>query len=60
MEAPNAAHRLHDLRVPPPNRREKLKGRLHDFYAIGINDRWRLVFKWEAGNGHEVRIIDYH
>jgi proteic killer suppression protein len=60
LEAVNAASRLEDLTIPPSNRLEKLKGNLKDFYAIRINDRWRVIFKWINGEPHEVRIVDYH
>ena len=49
-----------DLMVPPSNRLEKLKGNLKDFYSIRINDQWRIIFRWNAGNASEVRIVDYH
>jgi proteic killer suppression protein len=49
-----------DLRIPPANRLEKLKGELKDFYSIRINDQWRIIFQWDSGNAFEVRIIDYH
>ena len=49
-----------DLRIPPANRLEKLSGKLKDFYSIRINDQWRIIFKWNAGNASEVEIIDYH
>ena len=49
-----------DLRIPPANRLEKLVGKLKDFYSIRINDQWRIIFKWNAGNAFEVEIIDYH
>ena len=49
-----------DLRIPPANRLEKLYGKLKDFYSIRINDQWRIIFKWNAGNASEVEIIDYH
>ena len=49
-----------DLRIPPANRLEKLAGKLKDFYSIRINDQWRIIFKWNAGNAFEVEIIDYH
>lgn len=49
-----------DLRIPPANRLEKLSGRLKEFYSIRINDQWRIIFKWNAGNAAEVEIIDYH
>lgn len=51
---------LADLRIPPANRLEKLSGKLKDFYSIRINDQWRIIFKWNAGNSFEVEIIDYH
>jgi toxin HigB-1 len=37
-----------------------LSGKLKDFYSIRINDQWRIIFKWNAGNAFEVEIIDYH
>lgn len=49
-----------DLRIPPANRLEKLKGDLKEFYSIRINNQWRIVFKWENGNSFEVEIVDYH
>ena len=49
-----------DLRIPPANRLEKLSGKLKEFYSIRINDQWRIIFKWNAGNAFEVEIIDYH
>ena len=51
---------LVDLRIPPANKLEKLMGKLKDFYSIRINDQWRIIFKWNAGNAFEVQIIDYH
>jgi toxin HigB-1 len=53
----NAPSRLQDLMVPPA--KEKLKGKLKDFYSIR-NDQWRVIFKWIDGEAHEVRIVDYH
>lgn len=49
-----------DLRIPPANRLEKLSGNLKDFYSIRINNQWRIIFKWNAGNASQVEIIDYH
>jgi proteic killer suppression protein len=49
-----------DLRIPPANRLEKLSRKLKEFYSIRINDQWRIIFKWNAGNASEVEIIDYH
>lgn len=56
----NRAYTLEDLRIPPANRLEALKGDLQRFYSIRVNDRWRVVFRWRAGNAEEVRIVDYH
>ena len=55
----NAAARLSDLRAPPGNRLEVLKGSLAGLHSIRINDQWRVVFRWDQG-AHEVRIVDYH
>jgi len=60
LEALNAASRLEDLAVPPSNRLEKLKGDLEDFYSIRVNDQLRVIFKWQAGDAGEVKIVDYH
>ena len=51
---------ISDLRIPPANRLEKLKGDLKEFYSIRINNQWRIIFKWENGNAFEVKIVDYH
>lgn len=56
----NAAAKLDDLRIPPGNRLEALKGDLAGYHSIRINDQWRIVLKWEDGAAHEVRIADYH
>ncbi len=56
----NAAHDLVDLRVPPGNRLEALKGNLEGFYSIRINDQWRIIFQWENGGAYQVTINDYH
>jgi proteic killer suppression protein len=56
----NNAVNIADLRIPPANRLEKLSGKLKDFYSIRINDQWRIIFKWTAGNASEAEIIDYH
>jgi proteic killer suppression protein len=60
LEAVNAAARLDDLRVPPSNRLEKLRGRLDGFHSVRINDQWRVVFKWADNSAYEVSIMDYH
>ena len=56
----NNSQNIMDLTIPPSNKLEKLKGSLKDFYSIRINDQWRIIFKWNAGNASEVEIIDYH
>jgi len=56
----NAAHDLRDLRIPPGDRLESLKGRFAGYYSIRINDQLRLVFQWKDGNAHRVFITDYH
>ena len=54
------ADRLGDLRSPPGNRLEALKGDLVGWHSIQINDRWRVVFRWTEGGPNEVDILDYH
>jgi len=56
----NNSQDLSDLRIPPSNRLEKLKGRAKDFYSIRINDQWRIIFKWVNNQAYEVEIVDYH
>jgi proteic killer suppression protein len=56
----NAAFDLKDLKVPPGNRLEKLKGSLQGFWSIRINDQWRIVFEFDGNNASNVRITDYH
>ena len=51
---------INDLKIPPSNRLEKLKGNLKDFYSIRINNQWRIILKWENNNAFEVEILDYH
>ena len=55
----NAASSLNDLRSPPGNRLEALKGNRKGQFSIRINDRWRIVFRWEEGP-KDVEIVDYH
>jgi proteic killer suppression protein len=54
------AGELKDLRVPPGNRLERLKGNLKGFHSIRINDQWRVVFRWAGGNAFDVQVVDYH
>ena len=56
----DAAEQLDDLRVPPGNRLEKLKGDRAGQHSIRINDQWRICFRWRDGNAFEVEIVDYH
>lgn len=60
LDMVNAAQALDDLKVPPGNRLEALKGNLAGYHSIRINDQFRVVFKWKEGAAHEVRITDYH
>jgi len=55
----NAAHKLDDLRSPPANRLESLKGDLAGYHSIRVNDQWRIIFRWEDG-AKDVSLIDYH
>ena len=56
-----AASRLEDLRIPPGNRLEALKGSLEGFYSVRINDQYRVIFRWDEQEGaQDVRIVDYH
>ncbi len=56
----DAAGVLDDLRIPPGNRLEKLAGDREGLYSIRINDQWRVCFRWEDGDAHDVEIVDYH
>ena len=56
----NAAVSINDLRVPPGNRLEQLKGNYNGKYSIRINDQFRIVFKFLSSNAYEVEITDYH
>jgi len=54
------AKRLEDLRVPPGNRLEALRGDRKGSYSIRVNDQWRICFRWKDGDAHDVEIVDYH
>ncbi len=56
----NQAGTLDDLKVPPGNRLEALKGRLAGFHSIRVNDQWRIVFRWTNAGPAEIAIVDYH
>ncbi len=51
---------IENLRIPPGNRLELLKGARAGQWSIRINDRWRICFRWESGNAFDVEIADYH
>jgi len=54
------AKSLDDLRVPPGNRLEALRGNRKGEYSIRINDQWRICFMWAQGDARDVEIVDYH
>jgi len=56
----NNAKNLNDLRIPPANRLEKLKGTREGQYSIRINDQWRICFIWQEADSYDVEITDYH
>lgn len=56
----DAAVKLEDLRIPPGNRLEKLKGDREGQFSIRINDQYRICFAWEDGNAYNVELVDYH
>ena len=56
----NKATRLDDLKAPPNNRLEPLKGDRAGYFSIRINGQWRLCFRFEAGHAYEAEIVDYH
>lgn len=56
----DAADQIGDLRIPPGNRLEKLKGDRANTYSIRINDQWRICFRWTNAGPEDVEIVDYH
>ena len=56
----DAAEALVDIRVPPGNRLERLRGGLKGQFSIRINDQWRICFIWKDGDAHSVEVVDYH
>jgi addiction module HigA family antidote len=59
LDVLNGAPELGDLRSPPGNRLEALRGDLNGLHSIRVNDQWRIVFRWVDGDAHDVRIVDY-
>jgi len=55
-----AAHKINDLKVPPGNRLEALKGNFKGYYSIRVNDQFRIIFQWTEMGAKNVEIIDYH
>ena len=49
-----------DLRSPPANRLESLKGDLKGLFSIRVNDQWRIVFRWTSSGAEDVDVVDYH
>ncbi len=60
LEILDAAEKLEELRLPPGNRLEALKGDRAGQHSIRINDQWRICFRWKGGDAHDVEIVDYH
>lgn len=56
----DAAAAIRDLRSPPGNRLERLRGELDGLHSIRVNDQWRIVFRWSGDDAHDVRLVDYH
>ena len=56
----NNAQNLNELRLPPGNRLESLRGDREGEYSIRINDQWRICFVWSGGDAYQVEIVDYH
>ena len=56
----DAVARLEDLRVPPRNRLETLKGDRKGQWSIRVNDQWRICFRWQGGHSYDVELTDYH
>lgn len=56
----NAAHELLDLRSPPGNRLERLRGDLNGYHSIRVNDQWRIIFRWIDAGPTEVSLTDDH
>jgi proteic killer suppression protein len=56
----DAAMKLDELRIPPGNRLEALKGSRRGQHSIRVNDQWRVCFRWESDGPHDVEIVDYH
>ena len=60
LDVLNAAQVLDDLRSPPGNRLESLKGNRKGFNSIRINSQWRIIFRWGENSATDVQVVDYH
>ena len=60
LDTINGAQSLDDLKSPPGNRLEPLKGDLKGFYSIRINSKWLIIFRWTDNAAYEVKVVDYH
>ena len=60
LDMVNSAHLLTDLRMPPNNHLELLKGDRKGQYSIRINRQWRVVFRWDGADAFDVSVVDYH
>jgi len=60
LDQVNRVRTLRELATPPGNRLERLKGGRRGQHSIRINDQYRICFRWEQGDAHEVEITDYH
>lgn len=56
----DAATSIDDLRVPPGNRLERLRGDRAGQYSVRVNRQWRICFRWDGGDVHDVEIVDHH
>lgn len=60
LDQVNVVTKIEMLRAPPSNHLEKLHGNLSGFWSLRINNKWRIIFKWEEGNAYDVAVVDYH
>ena len=60
LDMVNAAATLEDLRSPPGNRLEPIKGDQKGLHSIRVNDQWRIIFRWSENSAEDVEIVDYH
>jgi toxin HigB-1 len=56
----NNAQEIIDLKIPPANKLEKLKGNLSDYHSIRVNSQWRIIFIWKNNDAYDLKILDYH